>query len=230
MSSVATLSRRKLVSACLGLALADPAAAAVRVIRGSRSGGDEPESGENAARNRVRIVRPNQRWDRSRAGQISELLASEPTRRIWLRHAHTGEQLDLVYWQEGRFDQSAKSVLGWFFRDWRQSRPSPLSISLLDTIWAVQKRLAGQGAAPAFRVLSAFRTRQTNEALARSGVTGVARDSFHLRGMAVDIHCPEKSYRQLEAACLELVPGGVGLYRKSGFIHVDSGPTRRWVG
>lgn len=229
MASFRTLSRRQLVWAGFGLAMgSQPAIAAVRVVRGSRSG--EAEAEASNIKGRGRVVRPGQRWSRSRSGQIGDMLAAQPTRKILLEHAHTAERLDLTYWRDGQFVQSAKPAIGWFLRDWRQSRPSPLSVSLLDIIWAVQKHLTGQGDVPPFRVLSAYRTRQTNEALLSAGVAGVARDSFHLRGMATDIHCPDRSYQQLEAACLALGPGGVGLYRKSGFIHLDSGPTRRWVG
>jgi uncharacterized protein YcbK (DUF882 family) len=49
-----------------------------------------------------------------------------------------------------------------------------------------------------------------------------------MQGMAVDIRLPERDLKTLHQAALSLQGGGVGLYSKSGFIHVDTGRVRRW--
>jgi uncharacterized protein YcbK (DUF882 family) len=36
------------------------------------------------------------------------------------------------------------------------------------------------------------------------------------------------SLKLLRAAALSLHQGGVGSYPKRGFVHIDSGPVRRW--
>lgn len=229
MSADRFLARRLFLFAGLGCAMASaPASAAVRVIRGSRSD-DQSEPGSNGGRS-SRIVRPGQKSRNHGNPELREMLRGSPTRSVLLDHAHTGEQLDLDYWRDGALFEDSRPVYRWFLRDWREAKPSPLSVALLDAIWAIQLSLADQGVVPALRVLSAFRTKQTNDTLSQSGITGVARDSFHLRGMAMDIHCPGRSYKALETACLALAPGGVGLYRRAGFVHIDSGPSRRWAG
>jgi uncharacterized protein YcbK (DUF882 family) len=56
----------------------------------------------------------------------------------------------------------------------------------------------------------------------------VARNSYHLRGQAVDLFFPDRSTRNLRQAALRLGRGGVGYYPGSGFVHVDTGPVRAW--
>lgn len=224
------ITRRRLLAAGLGVAFASStgSAATVQVVRGSRSSSSEPDAPQREGS--VRIVRPGQQADGANAGSLEGLLSDHSTRRVLLEHAHTGERLNLAYWRDGAFAQDAQPVIRWFLRDWREAKPSPLSIALLDAFWAIQTQLTEHGDPPALRVLSAYRTKRTNDALARSGIQGVALDSFHLRGMAADIHCPARSRNDLESACLDVATGGVGLYRRAGFVHIDTGPSRRWAG
>ena len=58
----------------------------------------------------------------------------------------------------------------------------------------------------------------------------VARDSQHTKGNAVDIRLPDISPRALSKWIRGKRLGGVGIYRTSGFVHVDSGPIRSWSG
>jgi uncharacterized protein YcbK (DUF882 family) len=58
--------------------------------------------------------------------------------------------------------------------------------------------------------------------------SGVADNSLHMRGQAMDVMLPGRSVAQLRAAGLELGMGGVGYYPRTGFVHLDTGPVRRW--
>lgn len=57
---------------------------------------------------------------------------------------------------------------------------------------------------------------------------GGAKDSYHLRGMAVDIRVPGRTPQQVADAARKLGFGGIGVY--STFTHVDVGPVRSWKG
>ncbi|MBP9035280.1 MAG: DUF882 domain-containing protein, partial [Pseudomonadales bacterium] len=71
------------------------------------------------------------------------------------------------------------------------------------------------------------RAPSSNEMLrARSG--GVAQGSMHLQGKAIDIRLPGSDLLKLHRAAVGLKGGGVGLYRSSNFIHVDTGRVRYW--
>jgi uncharacterized protein YcbK (DUF882 family) len=55
-----------------------------------------------------------------------------------------------------------------------------------------------------------------------------AGDSQHLRASAVDIGVPSGRLPAVAEAALKLGRGGVGVYRRRGFVHLDSGPVRHW--
>ncbi|MBD0274363.1 MAG: DUF882 domain-containing protein, partial [Acetobacteraceae bacterium] len=55
-----------------------------------------------------------------------------------------------------------------------------------------------------------------------------AGDSQHLRAGAVDLGVPAGRMPAVAEAALKLGKGGVGVYRQRGFVHLDSGPVRRW--
>jgi uncharacterized protein YcbK (DUF882 family) len=57
---------------------------------------------------------------------------------------------------------------------------------------------------------------------------GVAQQSQHMRGMAIDIRVPGRSLVKVHRAALALGLGGVGYYPRSDFVHVDVGRVRRW--
>jgi uncharacterized protein YcbK (DUF882 family) len=57
---------------------------------------------------------------------------------------------------------------------------------------------------------------------------GVAKHSYHIKGMAVDLRSEGRSLEQVREAALSLQCGGVGYYPRSSFVHVDCGPIRRW--
>jgi hypothetical protein len=76
-------------------------------------------------------------------------------------------------------------------------------------------------------VLSAYRSLQTNALLERTQF-GIADNSQHLFGRALDISFPEAKLADAVAAAREMKRGGVGWYPHSKFIHLDTGPVRNW--
>jgi uncharacterized protein YcbK (DUF882 family) len=49
-----------------------------------------------------------------------------------------------------------------------------------------------------------------------------------VHGMAIDLRLPGRRLRDVQRAALDLAQGGVGFYPRSDFVHVDTGPVRRW--
>ncbi len=83
------------------------------------------------------------------------------------------------------------------------------------------------GRAGRFEIISAFRSKRTNEML-RSRSKNVARSSLHLDGRAIDVRLAGFDTARLRDAAIALQRGGVGYYAQSDFVHVDTGRVRRW--
>ncbi len=148
-----------------------------------------------------------------------------PQRRsLDLGHLHTGEKLDIVYWADGRYQPGALRRINWLLRDFRTDEVHPIDPRLLDLVAALHQHL--QMREP-FLVVSAYRSPATNAMLA-SMSEGVATNSLHMQGRAIDIRIPGRSLKAARRAAIALRGGGVGSYPHSNFIHVDVGAVRRW--
>jgi uncharacterized protein DUF882 len=115
------------------------------------------------------------------------------------------------------------SDLSIFLRDFHCGAIIPIDVGLVDFLTNVMDAVG----APRATVLSAYRTPETNEMLART-TFGVAEHSQHIYGRAVDIYLPAR-LEDAAVAARVMQRGGVGWYPQSGFIHIDSGPVRNWT-
>ncbi|MDH3597082.1 MAG: DUF882 domain-containing protein [Rhodospirillales bacterium] len=147
-----------------------------------------------------------------------------PERDLALVSLHTGERLSITYARAGSYVPEALHEIDHVLRDWRTGEAVAMDRDLLDLLFALRRKVASM--AP-LEIISGYRSPKTNAQLsAESG--GVAKRSLHMRGMAVDVRLPDRELALLHRAARELEAGGVGLYSKSGFIHVDTGRVRYW--
>jgi uncharacterized protein YcbK (DUF882 family) len=151
-------------------------------------------------------------------------VAAPAVRELALFHRHTGESWRAVYFADGRYRRGAVQEASRILRDWRTGQAVPIDPRLLDILYVLQHRLGGRGPV---EVLCGYRSPQTNAMLRRQS-RGVARNSLHMRGMAVDLHFPAERLPAAHRLACTLGAGGVGYYPGSGFIHVDTGPVRHW--
>jgi uncharacterized protein YcbK (DUF882 family) len=84
-------------------------------------------------------------------------------------------------------------------------------------------RLQDQLGAPHLLVISAYRTPRSNRR------KGGARDSYHTKGMALDVRVSGMGSATIGRTARAVGAGGVGTYRR-GFAHFDTGPKRSWRG
>lgn len=136
----------------------------------------------------------------------------------------TGEKLNSVYWVEGEYIPEALEAFNYVLRDWRQNVSFDMDRRVIDIIAATQNLLDTD---EPFQIVSGYRSPKTN-AMLRSKSRGVARNSYHTRGMAVDLTLDTRSVPEMARAAKTLAAGGVGRYSRSQFVHVDSGPVRAW--
>ncbi len=139
---------------------------------------------------------------------------------------HTGERIRQVYWANGRYIQGALREINTVLRDHRTGDRCAIDTDLFDILYILQSKL---GTKQEFHVISAYRSPATNAQLAtQSG--GVAKNSLHTHGKAIDIRLPGRRLSDLRAAAISLQAGGVGYYPSSNFVHLDTGNFRFWGG
>ncbi len=151
-------------------------------------------------------------------------LAATGERRLSFYQLHTGEKLDLPYWIEGAYVPEALKEINALLRDFRTSEVQPIDVRLLDLLHTLRGAV---GSEEPFHVISGYRSPKTNKRLASSG-GGVARRSLHMKGEAIDVRLPGQRLRDLHRAAVRMKRGGVGLYSKSRFVHLDVGRVRYW--
>ena len=145
--------------------------------------------------------------------------------RLLLFNTHTGKRLDLVYRVGEAFVPEALVQLKGFLGDHRSGRELPFDPALFDILADLATAVGRQGAE--FQVISGYRCPETNEMLSETR-SGIAKHSLHMQARAIDIRLPGTPTAKLRDAALAMRRGGVGYYRELDFIHVDTGPVRRW--
>lgn len=165
------------------------------------------------------------------AGSLATLLfplpgfaRSRDVRQLSFHHTHTGENLKVVYVESGAYVTEALTEINYLLRDFRSGEVHAIDPRLLDILYAVRTRTGGRGR---FEVISGFRSPATNEMLRRRS-TGVARNSMHLTGRAIDIRLAGVDSREVRRAAVAMARGGVGFYPASDFVHLDTGRFRTW--
>ena len=157
------------------------------------------------------------------AGPPPALDTTSP-RTLSLTNYNTKEDLTVTYWSDGSYHRDALDKLNHFLRDSQNNSETEMDPLLFDVLWNTMQLVGFNGTV---EVLSGFRSPTTNAWLA-SVSRGVARDSQHMNGNAMDIRFPGVAVYQIRQAARSLNMGGVGFYPRSGFVHLDTGPVRYW--
>lgn len=147
-------------------------------------------------------------------------------RQLSFYHTHTGKRLDVVYSRGGAYIPPALDEINRFLFDFRTGDTAEMDPQLLDLIYDVRQALGSNGT---YQVVSAYRSPKTNEMLrGRSQKTGVAKNSQHLLGKAIDVRLEGVKTAALRDKALAMRRGGVGFYEASDFVHMDTGRPRSW--
>ncbi len=162
---------------------------------------------------------------------LTALLVAAPAqaateRALYIHYTHTKETARIVFKRNGQYVQSGLNELNYFLRDWRRNEPTKMDPRLFDLVWQVYQDVGGT---QPIHVVSAYRSPATNAMLAKNS-SGVADNSQHMRGTAMDFFIPGVPLPKLRAAAMKRQVGGVGYYPTSGspFVHLDTGSVRAW--
>jgi uncharacterized protein YcbK (DUF882 family) len=147
-------------------------------------------------------------------------------KRIALLNLHTAERLEIEFFRDGAYVPDALSAIEVLLRDFRTGERHAIDPGLMDYLVQVAHMA---GVDPAFSVISGYRSPQTNARLHEQS-RGVAQHSLHIEGRAIDVRVAGVDCADLAAHALDLKRGGVGYYRASDFVHLDTGAFRTWKG
>jgi uncharacterized protein YcbK (DUF882 family) len=152
--------------------------------------------------------------------------ASSPApRSLAMVHTHTDERIDLVFAVGERYVDESLGRLNRFLRDHYSGEVGVIDPQVFDLMHGVQQALGADGA---FEIISGYRCPATNATLRGTRGGGVAKQSLHMQGRAIDVRLPGVPLDELRDAALSLRAGGVGYYASSRFVHLDNGRVRSW--
>jgi len=146
--------------------------------------------------------------------------------RLNLLARRTGESFDGVFRSGPVMFDDALGEIDHVLRDWRRDEVVKIDRSLIDLLSMVQEEI---GFEHKITVVSGYRSAATNRMLRRKN-RAVAKNSYHMRGMAVDIRLDTVPTSTIRKLAMKRKVGGVGYYPRAGFIHLDTGPVRTWRG
>jgi uncharacterized protein YcbK (DUF882 family) len=156
--------------------------------------------------------------------QAFAMLSTPRPRVLTLNNLHTGESLKAEFFDGKGYIQDELARLNHFFRDYRANKIKSIDPKLFDQLYRLQGLL---GTNKPVQLVSGYRSLDTNNEL-RAHSRGVAKKSYHTKGQAMDFHIEGISLSNVRKAALSMRAGGVGYYPSSNFVHIDTGPLRRW--
>ncbi len=149
---------------------------------------------------------------------------SERTRTLKFYNTHTHERLTAMYKRDGHYLREALKKIDYILHDHRTGEVHPIDVKLLDFLYDLLVEVGNQGEV---HIISGYRSPATNQVL-RKHSNSVAKTSLHMRGKALDFRLPGTDTAVLENTAKAMKRGGVGYYKKSDFIQIDTGRVRSW--
>ncbi|GAW66739.1 protein of unknown function DUF882 [Geoanaerobacter pelophilus] len=148
-----------------------------------------------------------------------------PEGKLSLYNLNLNERLTVTYRNAmGEYCQEALQAINWLLRCHYTNEMTTMDLRVIEYLNRLDNTLGGNNE---IHVISGYRSPSYNAKL-RSKSSGVAKNSLHMKGMAIDLAIPSFGLAQIRRSALALAAGGVGYYPQPGFVHIDSGHFRTW--
>lgn len=185
-----------------------------------------PDSSTHSRRNFLRMIGGLTAGLAVSSSALANKMTSSHTakREMAFYHLHTGESLETSTYANGDFSVQSLKEVNHLLRDHRTDEVIDIDTQLLSLLGDLKQLL---GTSKPFHIISGYRSPATNNMLSQKS-NGVAKKSLHMQGKAIDIRIPGMDAKQVQKGALALQGGGVGLYSKSDFVHLDVGDVRYW--
>jgi len=156
---------------------------------------------------------------------FSDVRKTLPEGKLTLLNIHTNDKLTVKFRNTaGEYDPYALKELNWVLRCHYTGQVLDMDKDVIEIVNLVDKRFGGHNE---IHVISGYRSPEYNKLLINEG-RNVVKNSLHLAGKAIDIRISGVDLCKLRDEALNLKLGGVGYYKKSNFVHLDSGRFRTW--
>lgn len=162
-------------------------------------------------------------WQEAYAGprQLRDLPADG---RLRFYAYHLDEFIDVRYLDSsGQWDERAYQKIKNFCRSRAEGEDFEIDRRLMELADHLQDHFG----ADVIEIICCYRSPAFNKKLKAEG-HNVANESFHTKGLAMDIHIDEIRESTLRDYLLKLGLGGVGYYGNRLMVHTDFGPVRQW--
>lgn len=146
----------------------------------------------------------------------------------WLhleRVASKEKAIFCYYTKRAGWDQRGYHAACHLLRDVEERKMVAMDKRLIDTIYLIQAWCRVNKRPYIVNINSGYRTQEHNSRLKKS-----VRNSQHLLGTAADIRIDGIPTQELASIAKSIGVGGVGVYVHDGFVHVDVGRVRTWIG
>lgn len=148
-----------------------------------------------------------------------------PEGKLSLYNVNCNERVTVTYRNSlGEYCDEALQALNWIFRCHHTDETTKMDLRVVEYLNRLDTSLGGGNE---IHIISGYRSPQYNARL-RNKSQGVAKDSLHMKGMAIDLAIPRLGLDLIRRNAVALAAGGVGYYPRSGFVHIDCGAFRTW--
>ena len=142
--------------------------------------------------------------------------------RFYIYHTNTFVELSYLD-QNGQWEPKVYDEFNFLLRSYTDDKILPIDKRLIELADHLQDHFK----VDVIEVISGFRSPEYNAELKNTGHK-VVNESFHTKGMAMDIHIDEIHETVLRDYLQTLGLGGVGYYGTKLMVHMDFGPVRQW--
>lgn len=157
--------------------------------------------------------------------RLAKRIAKPPAKLVNIFNGWTHEYIAIERGRRYLRDLPSAEELNRFFRCRYTNQSTKMDPKLIRVLMSAANHFRSDRVT----VVSGHRSHKYNLLLRKKG-RQVARRSQHTLGTAVDFALRRVSTKRLHKWAVDQKLGGVGLYRSSGFIHMDTGRIRFWEG
>lgn len=136
---------------------------------------------------------------------------------------HEDEYQKIQYRDGDKYLPKGISEIRHIFRSRGDGSEREIDINLIELLDHLQDHFGVE----TLELISGYRSPKYNQSLLDEG-KGVARESLHKQGLASDIHFDEIEEEAIFNYAISLGLGGVGIYPRHSFVHIDTGDARSW--